>query len=214
MALLGSSSKEHGSLAFGGNYMRNTSPKLICVTLLSLSVFANPVIAQDTNAYTYSPATRLEAFVTNTDTVVIRGSAEIGVVSADTGAITVKCREISETSTGHKEVGISVDLGHNQQSKEMRYIDYDELEPLINALTYLNKVDWSITSLNSFDAAITTRSGFRASAFSSKRSSAIEFAVRTAGTGNPPILLSRDQLAEFRGLLEQARSKLDSIHQK
>jgi len=194
--------------------MGNISPKLISVTLLSFSVFVCPVNAQDTNAYAYSPATRLESFATNTDTVVVRGSADIGVVLADAGAITIKCREISEIATGRKEVGISVDLGHNQQSKETRYIDYDELEPLINALTYFNKVDWSITSLNSFDASISTRSGFRASAFSSKRSSAIEFAVRTAGTGNPPILLSRDQLAEFRGLLEQARTKLNAIHQK
>jgi hypothetical protein len=194
--------------------MGNISPKLICVTLLSLSAFVNPVTGQDTNAYAYPPATRLESFATNTDTVVIRGTAEIGVVVADAGAIAIKCREISDTATGRKEVGISVDLNHNQQSKETRYIDYDELEPLINALAYLNKVDWSITALNSFDASISTRSGFRASAFSSKRSSAIEFAVRTAGTGNPPILLSRDQLAEFRGLLEQARTKLDSIQRK
>jgi hypothetical protein len=198
----------------GGTFMGNTLRKLICVSVLSLSVFVNHVIAQDTNAYAYPPATRLESFVTNTDTVVVRGTAEIGVVLADTGTIALKCREVSETATGRKEVGISVDLNHNQQSKETRYIDYDELESLINALVYLNKVDWSITSLNSFDAAITTRSGFRASAFSSKRSSAIEFAVRTAGTGNPPILLSRDQLAEFRGLLEQAKTKLNSIHQK
>ena len=188
--------------------------KLISVSVLALPALANPVIGQDTNAYAIAPATRLESFTTNIDTVVIRGSAEIGVVSADSGTIALKCREASEAGTGRKEIGISVDLNHSQQSKETRYIDYDELESLINALSYLNKVDWSITSLNSFDASITTRSGFRASAFSSKRSSAIEFAVRTAGTGNPPILLSRDQLAEFRGLLEQARTKLDAIRPK
>jgi hypothetical protein len=193
--------------------MGNTSSKLVCILVLCLSAFS-AALAQDTNAYAYAPATRLESFVTNTGTVVIRGSADIGVVQANTGTITLKCREAFDASSGRKETGISIDLNHNQQSKETRYIDYDELEPLINALAYLNKVDWSITSLNSFDAAITTRSGFRASAFSSKRSSAIEFAVRTAGTGNPPILMSRDQLAELRGLLEQARTKLDSIHQK
>jgi hypothetical protein len=194
--------------------MPNTSSKLICIFVLCLSAFISPATAQDTNTYAYPAATRLESFVTNTDTIVIRGSADIGVVLANTGTIALKCREVSDPSSGRKEVGISVDLNHNQQTKESRYIDYDELEPLINALTYLNKVDWSITSLNSFDAAITTRSGFRASAFSSKRSSAIEFGVRTAGTGNPAILLSRDQMAEFRGLLEQARTKLDSIHPK
>jgi hypothetical protein len=191
--------------------MRKTCTNLILASVLCLSALVNRAIAQDTNAYAFVPATRLESFATNTGTVVIRGSAEVGVVLANTGSIVLKCREASEAGTGRKEVGISVDLNHNQQSKETRYIDYDELEPVINALAYLNKVDWSITSLNSFDAAITTRSGFRASAFSSKRSSAIEFAVRTAGTGNAPILLSRDQLAEFRGLLDQAKTRLDSI---
>jgi hypothetical protein len=194
-------------------YMGNTSSKVSCVLVLCLSAFS-AALAQDTNAYAYTPATRLESFVTNTGTVVIRGSADIGVVQANTGTIGLKCREASDANSGRKEVGISIDLNHNQQGRETRYVDYDELEPLINALAYLNKVDWSITSLNSFDAAITTRSGFRASAFSSKRSSAIEFSVRTAGTGNPPILMSRDQLAELRGLLEQARAKLDAIHQK
>jgi len=121
---------------------------------------------------------------------------------------------VTDASSGRKEVGISVDLNHEPQFRETRYLDYDELESLINAIAYLNKVDWSITSLNTFDAAITTRSGFRVSAFSSKRSGAIEFAVRTAGSGNPAILLSRDQMAELRGFLEQARTKLDSIRSK
>jgi hypothetical protein len=192
--------------------MLRARKNLIWTSVLWLATSVSSAFAQDTNAY--APTTRLESFATNTGTVVIRGSADVGVVLADTGTISLKCREASEAGTGRKEVGVSVDLNHSQQSKETRYIDYDELEPLINALAYFNKVDWSITSLSSFDASMTTRSGFRASVFSSKRSSAIEFAVRTAGTGNPAILLSRDQLAEFRGLLEQARTKLEAIHQK
>lgn len=176
--------------------------------------FLNAAIAQDTNVYLYAPATRLESFATNVGTVVVRGSADIGSVQANTGTLALKCREVSETGSGRKEVGASIDLNHNQELRETRYIDYDELESLINALAYLNKVDWSITSLNSFDAGITTRSGFRAVAFSSRRSSAIEFAVRTVGSGNPPILLSREQMAELRGLLEQAKTKLEAIHAK
>lgn len=193
--------------------MRHTRVKLLWASVACLC-FANQVTAQDTNAYVFTPATRLESFATNIGTVVIRGSAEVGVVSADAGTIALKCREASEAGSGRKELGVSIDLNHNQELREIRFIDYDELESLINALAYLNKVDWSITSLTSFDAGITTRSGFRAAAFSSRRSSAIEFAVRTTGSGNPPILLSRDQLSELRGLLEQAKTKLDSIRPK
>lgn len=196
----------------GETYMRNRSAQLILA--ICVTSFIKVAFAQETNAYSYVPTTRLESFVTNTGSVVIRGSADIGVVSANSGTIAIKCREASEAGSGRKEVGISVDLNHNQELRETRFVDYDELESLINALAYLNKVDWSITSLNSFDAAISTRSGFRAAAFSSRRSGAIEFAVRTAGSGNPPILLSRDQMAELRGLLEQARTRLDSIRAK
>jgi len=194
--------------------MRNVWAKLIWASVISSWIFVNRAGAQDTNSYAFAPATRLESFTTNTGTVVIKGSADIGIVSANAGTIALKCREVTDASSGRKEVGISVDLNHEPQFRETRYIDYDELESLINAMAYLNKVDWSITSLNSFDAAITTRSGFRASAFSSKRSSAIEFAVRTAGSGNPAILLSREQMAELRGLFDQAKTKLDSIRAK
>lgn len=200
----------------GGTHLHNLRIILIwAVVAVSLNL-TRPAFAQDTNSYAYAPATRLESFGTNTDTVVIKGSADVGVVQANAGTIALKCREISDASTARREVGVSVDLNHNQQQpeRETRYVDYDELEPLINAITYLNKVDWSVTSLNSFDAAITTRSGFRVAAFSSRRSGAIEFAVRTAGYGNPAILLSREQLAELRGLLEQARTKLDAIRPK
>src|SRR5690242_18702898 len=132
--------------------MRSPCKNLMWTSVFWLAASVSSVFAQDTNAYT--PTTRLESFATNTGTVVIRGSADVGVVLADTGTISLKCREASEAGTGRKEVGISVDLNHSQQSKETRYIDYDELEPLINALAYLNKVDWSITSLSSFDASI------------------------------------------------------------
>ena len=202
-----------GHFQGGRTYMGNAWANLPWSSLLFSLTLLTRAIAQDTNVYPVEPATRLESFATNTDTIVIRGSADIGVVNANAGTIVLKCREVSEAGNGRKEVGISVDLNHNEL-RETRYIDFDELEPLINALAYLNKVDWSITSLNSFDAAITTRSGLRASAFSSRRSAAIEFAVRTAGSGNPPILVSREQLAEFRGLLEQAKTKLDGIRSK
>src|ERR1043165_8333779 len=140
----------------GGTNMHKTQTKVSWAFVVCLIGFLKAAIAQDTNVYTYAPATRLESFVTNVGTVGVRGSADIGTVLANTGTIVLKCREVSETGSGRKEVGISIDLQHSQDLRETRFIDFDELESLINALTYLNKADWSITSLNSFDAAITT----------------------------------------------------------
>src|SRR5436190_9879627 len=97
--------------------MRGARAKIVTASALFLCFFAVPTYAQDTNAYAPLPSTRLESFATNTGTVIIRGSADVGVVLADTGSITLKCREVSDASSGRKEVGISVDLIHNP-SKE------------------------------------------------------------------------------------------------
>lgn len=78
-------------------------------------------------------------------------------------------------------------------------------------MDYLNKVDWSVTTLPSFDAVYTTKGGLRLSAFSSRRNGTVEFAVRTLRASLPPLLLPRDQVAQFRQFLAQAKSKLDAL---
>jgi hypothetical protein len=171
--------------------------------------------AQDTNNVNgVWPQTRLEAFATNTGTVIIKSTAEIGAIAASAGNVSVKCKEIDDTGTGRKEFGLAIDLTPNNQSRDARLIDYEEVDPLLNAVDYINKVDWSASSLNSFDAVYTTKGGFRIAAFSSKRSGFIEYSVRGASEGSIPILLSRNDLASFRNLLQQAKTKLDSLRGK
>jgi len=121
---------------------------------------------------------------------------------------------MTDTSTGRREYGIAVELTPSGQPRDARLIDYEEVDPLLNAIDYLNGVDWSVTSLTSFDAVYTTKSGFRMNAFSSRRLGVVEFALRTAPRSGAPILLSRDQVAQLRSLIEQAKTRLDSIRKE
>ena len=66
--------------------------------------------AQETNACLPFPATKLEAFETNTDTVIIKATAPIGTVPAHGGEVAVRCREITDAGTGRRESGIIIDL--------------------------------------------------------------------------------------------------------
>jgi hypothetical protein len=164
-----------------------------------------------TNIFPEPPRTRLEALETNIGAVLIKGTALIGSVTTASGAVSVKCREGLDTSTGVKECGIVVGVAPNGGAEHRAILDFDELDPVLNGLDYLGKVDWSVTSLSSFDAFYTTKSGLRLVAFSRTRAGTIEYAVRSPAPNSLGVLLAHNELAQFRGLIEQAKRKLDSI---
>ena len=186
----------------------------IFAALISGALITAPARAQETNACLPFPATKLEAFETNIDTVVIRATAPIGAVSAHNGGVAVRCREITDAGTGRRERGVVIDIAFDTQVDGMALIDYDELDSLMDGLEYLGKLEWSVTSLPDFSAVYTTKGGFRAEARGSRRTGSIEFAVRSVRVSAPRLPLSRDQLGQLRSLIEQARAKLDSLRKE
>ena len=78
-----------------------TNRTLVSTAIVVLGLFANSAHAQFTNVLSFVPATKLEAFDTNVEVVILKGSTEVGAITADAGSIAVKCREITDTSNGH-----------------------------------------------------------------------------------------------------------------
>lgn len=186
----------------------------IFVAVAGGSLLTGPVRAQETNTCLPFPATKLEAFETNTDTVIIKATAPIGTVQASGGAVLVRCREITDVGTGRRESGVIIDLTSAGQLEDTMLIDYDELDSLLDGMEYLGKLDWSVTSLPDFSAGYTTKGGFRATAFGSRRTGNIEFGVRSTRANWRPLLLSRDQLGQLRSLVQQGKTKLDSLRKE
>lgn len=183
----------------------------ILVALAGGSLLSGMACAQETNFCLPFPATKLEAFETNTDTVIIKATAPIGTVPAHGGEVGVRCREITDAGTGRHANGIIVDLTFGGQLGDTMLIDYDELDSLLDGLEYLGSLDWSVTPLPSFDAVYTTKGGLRAAALGSRRTGNIEFALRSVRVPTAPLLLSRDQLGQVRSLVQQGKAKLDSL---
>jgi len=157
------------------------------------------------------PATKLESFETNISSVIIKATTDLGSISANTGVVLVRCREITDTTSGQKEHGIALDITQKGQPRDKLLIDYDEIAPLLNAISYLNKVDVSITPLNAFDAEYTTRGGFRIAALGNRRTGVVQFAVRDVRTNMAPVIFSRQDLLQFGSLVGQAKTQLDSL---
>jgi hypothetical protein len=170
-----------------------------------------PAPAQETNPCVLVPATKLEAFETNTDTVIIKATAPIGIVQAHGGTVSVRCREITDAGTGRRETGVLIDIASGGPQEDTLLVDYDELDSLLDGLEYISKLDWSVTPLPGFSAAYTTKGGFRAAAFGSRRTGNIEYGVRSSRVERQLLLLSRDQLGQLRSLVEQGKAKLDSL---
>src|SRR3974390_80150 len=73
-------------------------------------LLADIASAQLTNIWPPFPATKLEAFETNTDTVIIKATSPIGSVPAHGGEGGVRCREITDAGSSRRLSGIVVDL--------------------------------------------------------------------------------------------------------
>jgi hypothetical protein len=201
--LLGSSTRE-------GTFMRKlTSPSVGILILACLSTLAQ---AQVTNPIILIPATKLESYDTNVGVVVLKCSTEVGAISADAGEVRVRCKEITDTSTGHKEQGLTVEIDAKGQFRSVLQIDYDEIAALLAGMDYLTRLDVSATPLTTFDAAYTTKGGFRVAALGTRRTGAIQFGVRDARTLGSPVVFSRDEMSRLSGLINQAKGTLDSLH--
>jgi hypothetical protein len=157
------------------------------------------------------PPTKLEALETNVGVILIKGSTDVGTVSANSGVLAVKFKETTDTSTGEKAHGIAIEMQRGNLPRDVLLIDYEELAPLLTALDYFNRLDVSVTALNSFDAAYTTKGGFRIAALGNRRTGQVQFGVRDMRVGSSPIGLSRDQMTQLWQLIDQAKQQLDIL---
>ncbi|SPE59772.1 conserved exported hypothetical protein [Verrucomicrobia bacterium] len=179
------------------------------LALASWALLPGAAPAQLTNGYPFVPQTRLEAFETNTGSVVLKTTTQMGLISANGGALAVRCRQITDSGSGRTEYGLVFILG--EAVEDILLLDYDEIDSLLNAIDVFLNIDWSITSMNSFDASYTSKGGLRISAYSLRRSGVIEFSVRSLRSTHPPLPLFRDQVSQVRQFIAQGKTKLDSL---
>jgi len=192
-----------------------TSVKLILLSATAWALSLIAVCGQITNAsgLVTVPATKLESFDTNVDVVIFKATTDLGTISADSGALTIRCRQIKDITTGTTELGLSIELNDRGPGRSVLLVDYDEIDSLLGALDYFRKLEPSATPLESFDAAITTRGGFRVATLGNRRTGKIQFGARDMRIGSAPIILTRQNLEQVASFLTQAKTTLDSLRQ-
>jgi hypothetical protein len=157
------------------------------------------------------PDTQIENFELRTDTVIVKGFTDIGSVTTGNGVVSVRCKESDDETTGQKLYGISVALDSNS-SRGFLVVDYDELDPLTHGLDFLQGISYDVTTMSAFDAGLATRSGLRVGAHSERRQGTIQIYLQFNEAAR--IALTSDQFSQFRNLIIQAKTSLDTAKEK
>jgi hypothetical protein len=158
---------------------------------------------------TNAPKTEIEFFEAQTGTVIVKGFGDVGSVNVSAGVISVRCKESTDATTGRKQYGITITFVGNDRSSNRLVVDYDEINSLLNAIDYLNKITYDVTTLPAFEAVYSTKSGLRIVAYSSRRQGGIQTFLQLGD--DPRVLLNSDQMTQLEGLIGQAKTTLDSL---
>lgn len=189
---------------------------------LLLLVLCVACVAQESQAPSEPEVfpTRLEELLEKTGAVVVKGTTSVGSVSGLRGTAYVTSWEILDVRAGRREYGISIEIRESAQNERERerergdvaYVDYDELDPLINGLDHLLKLDNTATKLSTFEAQYRTN-GYL-SVFRFNTTGGYGTAVSASGRRGTRLILRPSGLVEFRDMIKSAKAVIDEARQK
>jgi hypothetical protein len=156
------------------------------------------------------PRTKLEAIDDRHSTVVIKGFTRITTV--EVRGVRIDAVEMRELGNVARAKGLVVVLreGGERPDDNRAFVDYEEIEPLLNAIDAISRVDETATRLVGFEARYRTQGDFEIGVFrQTSRGTAV---VLTTGIcDRATASLSLDDLAKVRAMVQEAKSRLDEI---
>jgi hypothetical protein len=156
------------------------------------------------------PRTKLEALEDRHSTVIFKGFTRITTV--EIRGIRIDAIEIRELGNVARAKGIVFSLreGGERPREDRAFIDYEEIEPLLNAIDVISQADETVTKLAGFEAKYRTAGDLQISVFKQTRRG--NAAMLTTGVCEQTTgTLSLDELAKVRAMLQEAKMRLDEL---
>jgi hypothetical protein len=164
----------------------------------------------------FEPRTNLEMMDRLMASVVIKGFTRITTV--EIRGIRVDAVEMRQLGGNFRYKGVVLSLreaqpvGDNRtRTEESRaFIDYEEIDPLLNAIDVISRVDETATRLAGFEARYRTKGDLELAVFRQTRSGnavLITTGICDRVTGT----LSLDDFAKVKAMIQEAKGRLDEI---
>lgn len=156
------------------------------------------------------PRTKLEALDDRHSTVIIKGFTRITTLEVPGVRIdAVDMRELGNVARA-KGIVVSLREGGERPRENRAFIDYEEVEPLLNAIDAISRVDENMTKLAGFEARYRTQGDLEIGVFRQTRSgTAVVMSTGLCDLATRHLTL--DDLAKIRAMILEAKTRLDEI---
>jgi hypothetical protein len=156
------------------------------------------------------PRTKLEAIEDRHSTVIIKGFTRITTIEvAGVRIDAVEMREMGNVSRA-KGLVIVMREGGERPRENRAFVDYEEIDPLLNAIEAISRVDETATKLAGFEAKYRTLGDLEITVFRQTRSGSAVI-ITTGICDNSRATLSLDDLAKIKAMVQEAKTRLDEI---
>jgi len=157
------------------------------------------------------PRTKLEALDDRHSTVIIKGFTRITTVDVRGIRVdAVEMRDLGSAVGRAKGLVITLREGGEQPKEDRAFVDYDEIDLLLNAIDAVSRADETVTKLAGFEARYKTIGDLEVGVFRQTRSGTA--VTMTAGLCDlVTISMSLDDLGKVRAMIQEAKTLLDEI---
>jgi len=156
------------------------------------------------------PRTKLEAIEDRHSTVIIKGFTRITTVEVRGVRIdAIEMREMGNVSRA-KGIVISLREGGERPKSNRAFVDYEEINPLLNAIDAVSEVDETSTKLAGFEARYRTQGDLEIGVFRQTRTGTAVI-LTTGICDHATQTLTLDDLAKVRAMIQEAKARLDEL---
>ena len=156
------------------------------------------------------PRTKLEALEDRHSTVILKGFTRI--TTLEVRGLRLDALEMRELGNVARAKGLVFVLreGGERPEDNRAFVDYEEIDSLLNAIDVISRVDETATKLAGFEAKFKTLGDLEISVFRQTRSgNAVIMSTGICNRANTT--LSLDDLAKVKAMIQEAKSRLDEI---
>ena len=165
----------------------------------------------------YEPRTRLEELDDRHNSVLIKGFTRITTVEVRGVRIdAIEMRDTRKTPVASGVLfakGIVVVLlreGGDRPEDNRAFVDYEELDSLLNGIDVISRVDETATKLAGFEARYKTNGDLEIGVFRQTRSGTAVI-ISTGICDRTQQTLSLDDLGKVKAMIQEAKARLDEI---
>jgi hypothetical protein len=158
------------------------------------------------------PRTKLEAIEWQYERVLIKGFSQIATFTARDVEVRVDAVELKDTATASRAIGLVIalrELGENPRENRS-FVDYDEIDRLLQGLTAIGRVNESVTKLAGFEARYRTVGDLEVIVFRQSRSG-IAASLTSGICERVTAPLTLDDLDRLKAHIVEAKTRLDEI---